>query len=87
MFGVKLMFRSLALRQSRLFSDMVCFSPKVWCEVDVSGVSPSSEQTLDQQGLIWFVSRLMFGVKLTFRSLALRQSRLFSDMICFSPKL
>ena len=30
---------------------------EVWCIADVSSVSPSSEQTLDQQGLIWYVFR------------------------------
>ena len=32
------------------------FNREVWCLADVSSVSPSSEQTLDQQGLIWCIT-------------------------------
>ena len=28
---------------------------EIWCMAEVSGVSPSSEQTLDQQGLVLYV--------------------------------
>ena len=35
---------------------MLCFSPERF-GADVSSLSPSSEQTLDQQGLIWYVFR------------------------------
>ena len=31
------------------------FACGIWCIADVSSVSPSSEQTLDQQRLIWYV--------------------------------
>ena len=36
---------------------MVCFHRNVWCIADLSSVSSSSEQTLDQQRLIWCASR------------------------------
>ena len=40
---------------------MVCFSPVRLCVADASSVSPSSEQTLDQQGLTWYVFQLCFS--------------------------